>query len=180
MSAAERPDAAGPRTSAGAAPVGDPGALLPSTTYRALLVFAAVIGVVVSIACWGFLELLHLIQQWIYEDLPSGLGFSTVPWWWPVPVLAVAGVIIAFAVARLPGHGGHTPSEGLKTGPPPTPVELPGGLLAALASIGLGLVLGPEGPLIALGTGLALLAVRGEPAGTRSNPDRPGRQPNPT
>jgi H+/Cl- antiporter ClcA len=160
MSAAERPEGAGSRTGAGAAPVADPGALLRSRSYRALLVFAAVIGVVVSIAGWGFLELLHLIQQWVYDDLPGGLGFSTVPWWWPLPVLAVAGAVIAFAVARLPGHGGHNPSEGLKTGPPTTPVELPGVLLAALASIGLGLVLGPEAPLIALGTGLALLAVQ--------------------
>jgi H+/Cl- antiporter ClcA len=160
MSAAERPDGAGPRTSAGAAPVVDLGALLRSGSYWALLGFAAVIGVVVSAACWGFLELVHLIQQWVYADLPSGLGFGTVPWWWPAPVLAVAGVVIAFAVARLPGRGGHNPAGGLKTGPPTTPVELPGVLLAALASIGLGMVLGPEGPLIALGTGLAFLTVR--------------------
>jgi hypothetical protein len=91
MSAAERPEGAGPRTSAGAALGADPGALLQSRSYRGLLVFAAVIGVVVSIASWGFLELLHLIQEWVYEDLPSGLGFSTAPWWWPLPVLAVAG-----------------------------------------------------------------------------------------
>ena len=52
----------------------------------------------------------------------------------------VWAIIIAFAVARLPGHGGHNPSEGHKAGPPTTPVELPGVLLAALASIGLGLV----------------------------------------
>ena len=86
-------------------------------------------------------------------------------------MLAVAGVVIAFAVARLPGHGGHIPAEGLKTGPPTTPVELPGVLLAALASIGLGLVLGPEAPLIALGTGLALLAVR---LSRRDVPDQAG------
>jgi H+/Cl- antiporter ClcA len=84
-------------------------------------------------------------------------------------VLAVAGVIIAVAIARLPGRGGHDPSEGLKTGPPTTPVELPGVLLAALASIGLGLVLGPEAPLIALGTGLAFLAMR---LSRRDVPDR--------
>ena len=34
-------------------------------------------------------------------------------------------------------------------------VELPSILLAALATLGLGLVLGPEAPLIALGLGLA-------------------------
>ena len=36
---------------------------------------------------------------------------------------------------------------------------LPGVLLAAVAGIGLGVVLGPEAPLIALGGGLALLTV---------------------
>lgn len=137
----------------------DPGALIRSRSYTVLLVAAALLGVVVSLACWGFLELIHASQGWVYTDLPSALGFDTVPSWWPAPVLAVAGVLIAFAVARLPGRGGHAPSQGLRTGPPTTPVELPGVLLAALASIALGMVLGPEGPLIALGTGLALLMV---------------------
>jgi chloride channel protein, CIC family len=40
------------------------------------------------------------------------------------------------------------------------PIELPGILLAALATLGLGLVLGPEAPLIALGLGLGALAMR--------------------
>ena len=125
-----------------------------------MLVLAALIGVMVSLAAWGFLELVTYIQKWVYEDLPSGLGFKGVPAWWPLPVLAVAGPIVAFAVTRLPGRGGHLPAEGLKAGPPTEPIELPGLLLAALASIGLGLVLGPEAPLIGLATGLAILAVR--------------------
>ena len=33
-------------------------------------------------------------------------------------------------------------------------------MLAAVATIGLGLVLGPEAPLIALGGGLGILAIR--------------------
>jgi H+/Cl- antiporter ClcA len=124
-----------------------------------LLVLSALIGVLVSLASWGFLELIHAIQQGVYEDLPSALGFDTAPTWWPLPVLGIAGLVIAFAVVRLPGNGGHVPADGLKSGPPTTPLELPGVVLAALASIGLGLVLGPEAPLIGLGTGLALLAV---------------------
>jgi chloride channel protein, CIC family len=143
-----------------AAPPVDPGSLLTSRSYRGLLVVAAVIGVVVSLASWCFLEAIHGIQQWAFKDLPSGLGFDTVPTWWPLPVLGVAGVIIAFAVARLPGGGGHKPAEGFKAGPPTTPIQLPGVLLAALASIGLGMVLGPEAPLIALAGGLAILSIR--------------------
>jgi H+/Cl- antiporter ClcA len=74
-------------------------------------------------------------------------------------VLALAGLLIAFAVVRLPGHGGHEPSEGLSTGSPTTPVEVPGLVLAAVATIGLGLVLGPEAPLLGLGAGVALFLV---------------------
>ena len=138
----------------------DPDSLLRSKDYRVLLAFAAVIGVLVSLAAWGYLELIHYLQQWLYKDLPSGLGLSPVPTWWPLPVLAVASVPIAFAIGRLPGHGGHKPAEGLKSGPPTQPTELPGVLLASVASIGFGMVLGPEAPLIALAGGLAVLAVR--------------------
>jgi len=133
--------------------------VIRSKSYRILLVLAALIGVLVSFASWCFLELVHCIQQEVYTSLPSGLGLHPVPWWWPLPALAVAGVLAAVAIVRLPGHGGHIPYEGLKAGAA-QPIDLPGILLAALATLGLGLVLGPEAPLIALGTGLAILAVK--------------------
>jgi len=46
-----------------AASPADPGALIRSKSYRVLLVFAALIGVLVSFASWCFLELVHWIQQ---------------------------------------------------------------------------------------------------------------------
>jgi len=144
-----------------AAPPVDPGSLVRSRQYRVLLVLAAMIGLLVSLASWAFLELVHSIQVGVYTDLPGDLGYDTAPAWWPLPWLALAGVITAFAIKRLPGRGGHVPADGLKTGEGPTqPIELPGVLLAALATLGLGLVLGPEAPLIALGMGLGILAVR--------------------
>ena len=142
-----------------AASPADPGATLRSKSYRVLLVFAALIGVLVSFTSWCFLELVHWIQQEVYKSLPSALGLQPVPWWWPLPVLAVAGVLAAVAIVRLPGRGGHIPYEGIKAGMP-KPTDLPGILLAALATLGLGLVLGPEAPLMALGGGLAILAVK--------------------
>ena len=144
-----------------AAPAGDPGSLIRSRQYRVLLVFAAVIGVLVSLFSWGFLELVHYIQEWVYKDLPSELGYATVPKWWPLPWLALAGLLTGLAITRLPGRGGHVPADGLKAGGAPTQAnELPGILLAALATLGLGLVLGPEAPLIAIALGLGALAVR--------------------
>ena len=146
--------------SGGVAPA-DPVALIRSRQYRVLLVLAALVGLLVSAASWCFLEGVHELQVWLYEDLPKDVGYSSVPLWWPLPWLVVAGVLTAFAVVRLPGHGGHVPVDGLKAGGPQTrPIDLPGVLLAALATLGLGLVLGPEGPLIAVGIGLGTLAMR--------------------
>ena len=143
-----------------AAPI-DPSATLRSRRYRALLVLSAAVGLLVSLVSWVFLEVVHGIQHWVYVALPSDLGYESPPAWWPLPWLALAGLLTAVAVFRLPGGGGHVPAEGLKTGGGSTqPVEVPGVLLAALATLGLGLVLGPEAPLIAIGMGLTVFAVR--------------------
>ncbi|HRD59955.1 MAG TPA: chloride channel protein, partial [Nocardioides sp.] len=144
--------------SVAAAPEIDAGALIRSKGYRRLLVLAAIIGVVVSLASWALLELFHWVQEWVYKDLPEALGFDSAPVWWPAPVLVLAGVAVAYAV-RLPGNGGHEPYLGLGGGVT-LPGALPGVLVAAVASVGLGLVLGPEAPLIALGSGLAIFAAR--------------------
>ena len=137
----------------------DPASIMRGRQFIVLLALAAVVGLVASFAAWCFLEAIHEIQDGVYADLPNALGYDSAPPWWPLPVLVLAGVVAAFAIARLPGRGGHEPADGLN--PSPTrPIDLPGVMLAALASIGLGVVLGPEAPLIALGGGLGLLAIR--------------------
>jgi H+/Cl- antiporter ClcA len=148
-----------PPGSAGAA-APDPAALLRSPQYLRLLGLAAVIGAPISAAAYYFLQLVGLVQRWVYEDLPRAAGFAGTPLWWPLPVLALAGVLVALAIRRLPGKGGHSPADGFVAGGWPEPADLPGVLLAALAGLGLGVVLGPEAPLIALGAGLAVCAVR--------------------
>jgi len=137
----------------------DPAAILRSRNFVAVLVLAAGVGLIVSLVCWGFLELIHQIQVGVFSDLPDALGYDTVPGWYYVVVLGLAGLPVAFAVTRLPGHGGHVPAYGLQAGGN-TPEGGPGVALAALATLGLGLVLGPEAPLIAIGAGVAAFAVR--------------------
>jgi chloride channel protein, CIC family len=139
----------------------DPAALLRSRSYLVLLVLAAIIGVPISVVAYAFLTLVTKLQQWVYTDLPKGLGFHGTPLWWPIPFLALAGLLVGLTLRYLPGTGGHSPADGLKTGgPPPRPADLPGVALAALATLSLGAVLGPEAPLIALGGGLGVCAVR--------------------
>jgi H+/Cl- antiporter ClcA len=139
----------------------DPLALLRSRSYVALLVLAAIIGVPVSAVAYFFLALVSKMQGWVFTDLPSGLGFHGEPLWWPIPPLVLAGVLVALTIRYLPGTGGHSPADGFKMGEgPASAIELPGIILAALATLCLGVVLGPEAPLIAIGGGLGVIAVR--------------------
>ncbi len=138
----------------------DPLAPLRSRGYVALLVLAAITGVPVSAAAWGFLALVSKAQKWVFTSLPGELGFHGEPLWWPVPMLALSGILVAVFIRYLPGTGGHSPADGFHAGTPPSPGELPGIVLAALATLCLGAVLGPEAPLIALGGGLGVCAIR--------------------
>ena len=137
----------------------DPVALLRSRAYVQLLVVAAVLGVPVSAAAYGFLALVDYLQKEIFTHLPHGLGFTTEPVWWPLPVLAVGGVLAALAIRYLPGRGGPSPAGGFKMHGPPAPEQLPGVIFAALATLVFGAVLGPEMPLILIGGGLVVLAL---------------------
>ena len=131
-----------------------------SKPYVGLLLVVAVVGVLVSIAAWCFLEGIFQIQQELYVRIPDGLGYEHgPPKWWLLLVLAVGALIVALAITRLPGDGGHIPAKGLSAGGPSGPGVLPGIILAGVATLGFGLVLGPEAPLIAMGGGLAAWTV---------------------
>src|SRR5215217_3753091 len=116
----------------------DPFALLRSRAYVRLLLLAALIGVPVSAAAYGFLKLVAWLQEALFEDLPDTLGFDAPPTWWPLPLLALSGLLVALAILHLPGTGGNSPADGFK----------PDG------------VLGPEAPLVLMGSGLGALAVQ--------------------
>jgi H+/Cl- antiporter ClcA len=140
--------------------VTDPLALRKSKGYVVLLVFAALLGVPVAATAYAFDHLILVLQGWLFSDLPATLGLDPAPVWWPVPILVLSGLLTAFAIERLPGTGGHSPADGFHTAGALPPRELAGVVAAALATLGFGVVLGPEAPLIAIGSGLGVLAVR--------------------
>ncbi|MFF3544078.1 chloride channel protein [Streptomyces platensis] len=153
----------GPAGPVGGAPTTtpqDPYALVRTRGYLRLLLVAGAIGFPVCAVAFGFLALVHELEPLIYQDLPRALGFAGTPLWWPVPMLLVAGLLVGLTVRYLPGGGGHEPADGLALHGAPPLSALPGVALAALTSLSFGVVLGPEAPLIALGGGLAVGAVR--------------------
>jgi H+/Cl- antiporter ClcA len=141
-------------------PAPDPLALLRSRRYVGILVLAAVIGVPVSMAAYGFLALVDQLQELLFDDLPGALGLDPAPAWWPLPLLVASGFLVALAIRRLPGRGGHSPADGFHPSGPVPPRELPGIVLAAVGTLSFGVVLGPEAPLMLLGSGLGVLAVK--------------------
>jgi H+/Cl- antiporter ClcA len=136
----------------------EPMEMLRSRSYLALLVLGAITGVPVAVVAYFFLKVVGEVQEYLFTTLPSDL-FDGTPMWWPVPWLMLSGLLVAATIRFLPGTGGHEPSEGFKSVGALPPIELPGVLLAALATLGLGAVLGPEAPLIAIGSGMGGLIV---------------------
>ena len=131
---------------------------LDGAAYARTLVLAALLGVPVAFAAVLFQTAIHDLTHLVWEVVPDWLGWSEPAGWYVILVPAVAGLVVAAAM-RLPGHGGHSPLEGISVGDM-RPVDLGSVLLASLATLAAGLVLGPEAPLIAIGLGLGALAVR--------------------
>jgi H+/Cl- antiporter ClcA len=126
--------------------------------YLRILVIAALLGVPVAVAAAGFMSLSYGLTTLVWTTIPDGAGWTAPPWWYVLAVPALAGLLVALAI-RLPGHGGEPAVAGIGLAPL-SPLQLLSALLAALASLGLGLVLGPEAPLTALGLTAGLVAAR--------------------
>ncbi len=132
----------------GASP--DPVELLRSRSYLALLVFGAIIGVPVATAAYFFLKGVDESQHYLFETLPGELGFDGEPMWWPLPLLVLSGLIVAIPrPATCPGRRSCDSDSDVKASGPVPPIELPGIVIAAFATLRLGAGLGPEAPLIA-------------------------------
>lgn len=138
----------------------DPATLLRSPQYVGLVLLGGIVGAPVALVAYFFLHLVSVVQEYVFDTLPSDLGFDGQPAWWPILPLVLSGLLVALAITHLPGQAGHKPAEGFKAGGPVPPIELFGIAAASFATLSLGVVLGPEAPLIAIGSGMGVLGVR--------------------
>src|SRR5215211_6601222 len=118
--------------------------------YGRLVAVGALVGIPAALAAAVFLAFVHDLQHWLWEDLPNAIGVSSPPWYLVIGLPVVGACIVLAARRLLPGDGGHPPLKGIGGGPVPVS-HGPGIVLAAIGTLSFGAVLGPEGPLIALG-----------------------------
>lgn len=124
-------------------------------TLLALIGLGALIGAPAALVASLFLVTVHKMEHWLWTDLPDQLGRDSPPWYLVIGLPVVGGLIVWVARHYLPGDGGHSPLDGLGGGV--TPLRyVPGVVLAALGSLPFGAVLGPEAPLIALGSAVGV------------------------
>jgi H+/Cl- antiporter ClcA len=145
-----------------------PTPLMSGRGYLHLVLLGAGIGIPAALVAALFLALVHDLEHWLWHDLPDSLGHSSPPWYLVVGLPVVGALLVVIARALLPGDGGHEPLEGLATAP--TPVSHgPGVALAALGTLSFGAVLGPEAPIVALGSVVGVAAGRIASVGQRGS-----------
>ena len=126
-----------------------------------LLSLAVALGVLGAVAASAFLELVSLGQGYLFVDLPKSLGLTGQPTWL-AGVLLLIGAAVVMAARRLPGATGPGPLTGFHFDLPVA--WAPSVLLAAGASLIFGFALGPEAPLIVIGSLIGALVMRGRPS----------------
>lgn len=130
----------------------------PTAALR-LVGLGALVGIPAALVGVAFLAIVHELEVWLWQDLPERLDASAPPWYLVLGI-PVGGALVVVAARRfLPGDGGHEPLEGI-TGGATSVAHAPGIALAAIGSLAFGAVLGPEAPLIALGSAVALVVAR--------------------
>jgi H+/Cl- antiporter ClcA len=141
---------------------------LSGRDYLRLIALGALIGIPAALVAAGFLALVHELEDVLWHDLPDQLGHSSPPWYLVIGLPVIGAALVAAARSLLPGDGGHPPLEGLSAKPTPFAWG-PGVALAALGTLAFGSVLGPEAPLIALGSVVGVAAASLVKLGPREN-----------
>jgi H+/Cl- antiporter ClcA len=140
------------------APVPVPAQAPSSTSPLKLLGLAALLGLPVSIVAILFTSAVAELTTLLWTTIPDGAGWSEPPAWYVLLLPTLSGLLV-FGAVKLPGNGGHSPLQGLGL-TPLTPRDMPGVVLAAIASLSFGIVLGPEAPLTAIGLCSGLVFAR--------------------
>ncbi|MEL4317954.1 ion channel protein [Leifsonia sp. YIM 134122] len=132
----------------------------PGARALAILAIPALaIGVVSALILWLLNAISGVLQEQIWTTWPDALGLEPYSPWWTFGVLTLTGAAVGLVVWLMPGHAGpDSATTELSASPLPLRV-LPGLALAVTISLAGGVSLGPENPIIAINTAVAVTAM---------------------
>jgi len=128
-------------------------------TVRRLLLLsipALVIGIVSAVVLWLVDLLAEQLHVVLWELLPGAFGADAATPWWILVVLTATGAAVGLVVQFVPGHAGVDSATTELDAPPMPILVVPGLLVAVTLSLAGGVSLGPENPIIAINTALAV------------------------
>ena len=132
----------------------------PGVRALALLsIPALLIGVVSAVVLWLLNGLAGLLQGYLWTSLPHALGIEPYRSWWTVGILTLTGLAVGLVVWLVPGHAGPDSATTELAGAPLRVGVVPSLVLATVISLAGGVSLGPENPIIAINTALAVAAL---------------------
>lgn len=132
----------------------------PSIRILLLLSLPALaIGVVSALVLWLLDWVSDQLRTGLWDALPHAMGIGSSNPWWIMTVLTVTGFAVGLVVWLMPGHGGPDSATTGLSSPPPPIGTLPSILVVVVIGLAGGVSLGPENPIIAINSALAVFAL---------------------
>ncbi|WP_344073532.1 ion channel protein [Microbacterium sediminicola] len=128
-------------------------------TLIALSIPAALIGLLSGLLLWGIDQVAHLGTHLVWTSLPGLFGLDGDSPWWIFGVLTLTGALVGLTVWKMPGHGGQDSATVELIAPPQSIRAVPSIIVVILLTLIGGVSLGPESPIIAINTALAVWMV---------------------
>jgi chloride channel protein, CIC family len=117
---------------------------------------AAVVGVGCALALITLTVLADRVEDLLWDVVPGWFGLDGTEWGWILLMLTAVGIATGVLVTVLPGHAGPDPATQSLVSPPLPAAMLPSLAIVVILSLGGGVSLGPENPIIAINVALAV------------------------
>jgi chloride channel protein, CIC family len=121
-----------------------------------LVLPGVVVGVGSALLLMALSAVSNVLEDVLWTRIPDTLGVDPASPAWIVLILTLVGLAVGLVVTLVPGHAGPDPATVELGGPPLPPAILPGLALAVIISLGGGVSLGPENPILGINVGLAV------------------------
>lgn len=129
---------------------------IPIRTQLLLIVPAVLVGIASAFVLIVASAAANVLETVLWDRIPAAFGLTGDEPLWIFGVLTAVGLATGFILTFVPGHAGPDPATTGLAEPPQPLFVLPGIALALILTLGGGVSLGPENPIIVINLSLAV------------------------